>query len=176
MERRDVRGAEPYGSHLKTWLTDLHQMSALVVVRGPPLHEYVDSLPDTVTSLTLFAGQISSQDMETMAARIPNLLHLHIDPWALPASFWGSSTDHIPQLFPQLRSLKIHHRLLPDKDFLSLHRLQKLEHLEILEACARPRLLELTHKLQNLTNDRVQVITSPFRGDPLAFSCPHQIF
>ncbi|KAI3369487.1 hypothetical protein L3Q82_007701 [Scortum barcoo] len=49
--------------HLKTWLTDLSQLSTLVIVKGAPVKEYVMSIPATVTSLTLCVEGITSGDI-----------------------------------------------------------------------------------------------------------------
>lgn len=151
--------------YMKSWLSDLPQLSTLVIVKGPPVKKYVTSIPATVTSLTLCVSALSSEDMAAVAVQVPNLLHLHIDPWP---SHLGALTAQIPQLFPKLKSLKLRHEHVPEKNFLDLHQLQDLEILEILDS--RPRLSELTGKLQALTKYRLQVIISPRQRD--VFSCP----
>uniref|UniRef100_A0A3B4VM46 F-box domain-containing protein n=1 Tax=Seriola dumerili TaxID=41447 RepID=A0A3B4VM46_SERDU len=138
--------------HLKTWLSDLPQLSTLVIVKGPPVKKYVTSIPATVTNLTLCVAGLSSGDMGAVAVQVPNLLHLHIDPWP---SHLGARTAQIPQLFPKLKRLKLRHEHVPEKNFLRLHQLQDLEYLEILDS--RPHLSELTAKLQALTNYRVEL-------------------
>eukprot|EP00064_Thunnus_orientalis_P007180 superscaffoldBa00000782_g7199 len=138
--------------HLKTWLRDLPQLTALVIVKGPPVNKYVSSIPATVTSLTLRVAGISSEEMAAVAARVPNLLHLHVDPWP---SHLGALTAQIPHLFPKLKSLKLRHEHVSEKDFLHLHKLQDLKYLEILDS--RPNLSELIVKLQTLTNYRLQL-------------------
>lgn len=45
--------------HINTWLRDLPQLSTLVIVKGPPVRQYVTSIPATVTSLTLCASGLS---------------------------------------------------------------------------------------------------------------------
>lgn len=157
--------------HLKTWLTDLPQLSTLVIVKGPPVKKYVTSIPATVTSLTLCVAGLSSEDMAAVAVRVPNLLHLHIDPWP---SHLGARTAQIPQLFPKLKSLKLCHEHVPEEDFLRLHQLQDLEYLEILDS--RPHVSELIGQLQALTKYRVQVTTSPRRRDVLSCRCVCQVY
>ncbi|KAK5872818.1 hypothetical protein PBY51_013480 [Eleginops maclovinus] len=158
------------GGHLKTWLRDLSQLSTLVIVKGPPVKNYVTSIPATVTSLTLCIAGLSPQDMEAVSVQVPNLLHLHIDPWP---SHLGAHAAQIPQLFPKLKSLKLRHEHVSEKDFLQLHQLKDLEYLEILDI--RPHLSELTGKLQALTNVRLQVITSPRNIDVLTCPCVCQV-
>lgn len=153
---------------MKTWLSDLPQLSTLVIVMGPPVGRYVTTIP-TVTSLTLCVAGISSQEMAALAVQVPNLQHLHIDPWP---SHLGANTAQIPQLFPKLRSLKLRHEHVPEKDFLLLHQLQDLEYLEILDS--RPHLSELTGKLRALTQNRLHIATSPRRKDVLSCSCIYQ--
>lgn len=151
--------------HLKTWLSDLPQLSTLVVVNGPPVKNYVTSIPATLSSLTLCVAGLSSEEMAAVSAQVPNLLHLHIDPWP---SYLGAHTAQIPQLFPKLQSLKLRHEHVPEKDFLHLHQLQDLQYLEVLDS--RPHLSALTGKLQVLANHRLWVKTSPRQRDML--SCP----
>nr|XP_046240329.1 uncharacterized protein LOC124056684 isoform X1 [Scatophagus argus]XP_046240330.1 uncharacterized protein LOC124056684 isoform X2 [Scatophagus argus] len=157
--------------HLKTWLSDLPQLSTLVIVKGPPVKKYVTSIPATVTSLTLCVAGLSLQDMAAITMQVPNLLHLHIDPWP---SHLGFHAAQIPQLFPKLRSLKLRHEHIPEKDFLALHQLQDLQYLEILDS--RPHLSELTRKLQALTKHRLQVKISPHQRDVLSCCCPYEVY
>uniref|UniRef100_A0A665TAY1 F-box domain-containing protein n=1 Tax=Echeneis naucrates TaxID=173247 RepID=A0A665TAY1_ECHNA len=142
--------------HLKMWLNDLVQLSTLVIVRGPSVEKYVSSIPATVTSLALCMVRLSSGDMAAVAAQVPNLLHLHIDPWP---SHLGACTAQIPILFPKLKCLKLRHEHVPEKDFLQLHQLQQLERMEILDS--RPHLCKIVGKLQALTNYRLEVTTTP---------------
>lgn len=157
--------------HLKTWLCDLPQLTTLVIVKGPSIYKYVSSIPATVTSLTLRVAGISSEEMAAVAAQVPDLLHLHMDPWP---SHLGAVTAQIPHLFPKLKSLKIRHEHVPEKDFLHLHKLQDLKYLEILDS--RPGLCELTRKLQTLTNHRLRVTTFSCHRDILACPCVCQLY
>lgn len=159
------------GCHLETWLSDLPQLSTLVIVKGPPLKKYVTAIPATVTSLTLCVGGLSSEDMAAVVGQVPNLLHLHIDLWP---SHLAARTAQIPQLFPKLKSLKLRHEHVPEEDFLQLHQLQDLEYLEILDN--RPNLSELTGKLRALTQHRLQVTTSPRQRDVLSCPCFYQMY
>lgn len=156
--------------HLKTWLSDLPQLSTLVVVNGPPVKMYVTSIPTTLTSLTLYVAGLSSEDLAAVSVQVPNLLHLHIDPWP---SYLGARTAQIPLLFPKLRSLKLRHEHVPEKDFLSLHQLQDLQYLEVLDS--RPHVSALAGRLQVLTNYRLWVKTSPRQRDVLTCPCVCQV-
>ncbi|KAM7422163.1 hypothetical protein PAMA_010302 [Pampus argenteus] len=157
--------------HLKTWLSDLPQLTTLVIVKGPPVKTIVSSIPATVTNLTLRVAGISSKEMAALAARVPDLLHLHIDPWP---SHLGALTAQIPRLFPKLKSLKLRHEHVPEKDFLHLHKLRDLKHLEILDN--GPHLSDLTGKLRTLTDYRLQVTTLPHYRDILACPCVSQVY
>lgn len=161
----------PDGCHLKTWLSDLPQLSTLVIVKGPPVRKYVASIPATLTSLTLCVAGLSLEDMAAVSVQVPNLLHFHIDPWP---SHLGAHTAQIPHLFPKLKGLKLRHEHVPEKDFLHLHQLQDLECLEILDM--HPQLSELIGKLQSLTQYRFQVTTSPHRRDVLSCPCVCQVY
>lgn len=157
--------------HLRTWLTDLPQLSTLIIVKGAPVKEYVASIPATVTSLTLCVAGITSGDMAAVAARVPDLLHLHIDPWP---THLGVDTAQIPRLFPKLKSLKLRHEHVPEEAFLRLHQLQNLEHLEVLDN--RPRVSELIGQFQALTKYRVHVAAFPHRRDVLSCRCVSQVY
>lgn len=138
-------------------------LSNLVIVNDSPMGLYDTSIPATVTSLTLCIPGLSSEDLAAVAAQVPNLLHLHADPWP---SHLGAHTARIPELFPKLRSLRLRQNHVPEKDFLCLHRLQDLQCLEILDW--GQNLSELTNKFRALTKHRVQVVTSRQRD---AFIC-----
>nr|XP_040060861.1 uncharacterized protein im:7136021 [Gasterosteus aculeatus aculeatus] len=156
---------------LNTWLSDLPQLSTLVIAKGPPVKNYVSSIPATVTNLTLCAVGLSSEDMAAVAVQVPNLLHLHLDPWP---SHLGARTAQIPHLFPKLKSLKLRHEHVPERDFLHLHQLQDLGYLEILDSS--PQLSKLAGKLQALTDYRLQVTTSPRRRDVFSCHCACQVY
>ncbi|KAM8914467.1 uncharacterized protein AB9W97_009750 isoform 1-T3 [Spinachia spinachia] len=163
--RQTTQGSPSPDPHpMNTWLSNLPQLSTLVISKGPPLKKYVTSIPATVTDLTLCAAELSLEDMAAVAVQVPNLLHLHIDPWPLHR---GAHTAQIPHLFPKLQSLKLRHEHVPEKDFLRLHRLQDLGYLEILDN--GPQLSKLAGKLHALAENRLHVTTSPRRRD--AFSC-----
>lgn len=153
------------GSCMKAWLGDFRQLSTLIIVKGPNVKTYVSSIPATVTSLTLCVAGLSSEDLAAVALQVPNLLHLHIDPWP---SHLGAHTSQIPRLFPKLRTLKLRHEHVPEKNFLALHRLQDLETLEVLDS--HLHLSELTEKLRALTGYRLQVRSSPRQREVM--SCP----
>lgn len=155
----------PLDSCMARWLRDLHHLTTLTIVKGPQVKTYASFIPPTVTSLTLCVRDLSPEDMEAIAMQVPNLQHLHIDPWP---SFLGTHTAKIPKLFPKLRTLKLCHEHVPEKYFLQLHRLQDLETLEVLDS--RPQFSELAEKLRALTNYRLRVIIS--RPDRGVMSCP----
>lgn len=156
---------------LKTWLHDLPQLSTLIIVKGPPVNSYITSIPATVTSLTLCVAGLTSEDMAALAVQVPNLLHLHVDPWP---SHLGAHTADIPQLFPKLKSLKVRHERVPERDFLQLRHLQDLKYLEILDST--PQLPALTGKLQALTGYRLAIRTFPYQRDVLSCPCVYQVY
>lgn len=168
---RNVSDGQLPVCRMKIWLSDLPQLSTLVIVYGPPVQEYVTSIPATVTSLTMCVPGLSPEDMAAVAVQVPNLLHLHIDPWP---SHLGAHTAQIPQLFPKLKSLKLRHEHVPEKHFLDLLQLQDLETLEILDS--RPHLSELAGKLQALTKRRLRVIISPSQSNVLSCPCVTQVY
>lgn len=155
--------------HLSTWLRDLPQLSTLIVVKGPAVSEYVLSIPSSVTSLTLCVAHLYPKEMVALAAQVPNLLHLHIDTWK---SYLGQGTAQIPHLFPKLRTLKVRHEHVPEKDFLSLQQLQDLEYLEMLDNL--PQTSELTGKFRALSNNRIK--TSRRQRDSLSCPCVSQVY
>lgn len=165
------QGRSLHVPHLKTWLRELPQLSTLVVVKGPPVSTYVSSIPATVTSLTLCVAGLSSEDMAAIAVQVPNLLHLHIDAWP---SHLGAGVAQMPQLFPKLRSLKLRHEHVPEKDFLCLHKLQDLEYLEVLDN-QQPG-PDLAVKLRVLAKHRLHVATSPRQRDVLFCPCVSQVY
>ncbi|RVE55558.1 hypothetical protein OJAV_G00235050 [Oryzias javanicus] len=156
--------------HLQTWLTSLPELSSLSVHGGHPLAAYAAVLPPSLLSLTL-SVDLQPEDLQVVSARAPGLEHLHLEPW-------GSSSSLIkllPHLFPHLRRLAIRHHGVSGEDFLLLQELKHLHTVEILDAYHRPNpeepswvlyepsphLLQLTCKLQELTNHRVQTSRSP---------------
>lgn len=165
--------------HLTTWLTALTQLHSLSVHGGHPLAAYADFLPSSLLSLTLCVD-LQPEDLQVVSQRAPHLEHLHLEPWSSSSSL----VRLLPQLFPHLRTLRIRHHHLSDEDFLCLQQLQRLDTLEVLDSFYRPdptdptrvvnrpspRLLQLISDLQNLTNHRVQVLTSSHR-DPLSCHC-----
>lgn len=150
---------------ISKWLSDLRGLSTLVMVKGPPVRTYVSSIPVTLTDLTLHDSHFSPEDMAAIAARIPHLQRLHLDTWP---SHLGANVSQIPKLFPYLKSLKIRHEHVPEKNFLDLHQLQDLEILEI--ADSHPDLPALARRLRILTKYRLGVLTPPCQREVL--SCP----
>ncbi|KAF7644771.1 hypothetical protein LDENG_00216240 [Lucifuga dentata] len=166
--------------HLQTWLMALPQLSSLRVHGGHPLGVYADFLPASLSSLTLNVD-LQVEHLQAVARRLPHLQHLHLEPWSSSSSLIGL----LPQLFPQLRTLRIRHHHVSDFDFLRLQQLQYLHTLEILDSYYRPNpadlsrivsgpspnLLQLISELRRLTNHRVQVITAATNKDPLSCNC-----
>ncbi|XP_047467103.1 uncharacterized protein LOC125023696 isoform X2 [Mugil cephalus] len=165
--------------HLQTWLSSLPELQSLSVHGGHPLAAYASFLPPSLLSLTL-SVDLKPEDLELVSARAPHLEHLHLEPWSSSSGL----IKLLPLLFPHLRTLSIRHQHVPDEDFLSLQRLQRLHTVEVLDSYYRPnpaepgwgasqpspRLLQLTSDLQKLTNHRVRVLTSSHR-DPLSCDC-----
>ncbi|XP_034419119.1 uncharacterized protein LOC117751391 isoform X2 [Cyclopterus lumpus] len=165
--------------HLQTWLTSLPQLLSLSVHGGHPLAVYADFLPSSLLSLTLCVD-LQPEDLQVVSRRAPHLEHLHLEPWSSSTSL----VRLLPQLFPHLRTLRIRHHHLSDNDFLHLQQLQHLVTLEVLDSFYKPdptdpswvihqpspRLRQLISDLQELTNHRVQVITSSHR-EPLSCHC-----
>lgn len=152
-------------SAMRNWLSDLRDLSTLVIVKGPPVKNYVSSIPATLTDLTLHDSNFSLEDMAAVAAQVPRLQHLHLDTWP---SHLGANVSQIPKLFPNLKSLKIRHEHIPEKNFLDLHQLQDLELLEIVDS--HPDLPALARRLRILTKYRLRVLIPPYQRDVL--SCP----
>lgn len=161
---RERLGSKPL-SAMSHWLSDLRDLSTLVIVKGPPVKTYVSSIPASLTDLTLHDSNFSLQDMAAVAAQVPHLQHLHLDTWP---SHLGANASQIPKLFPNLKSLKIRHEHIPEKNFLDLHQLQDLELLEIVDS--HPDLPALVRRLRILTKYRLRVLIPPYRRDVL--SCP----
>ncbi|XP_030299457.1 uncharacterized protein LOC115597565 isoform X2 [Sparus aurata] len=165
--------------HLQTWLMALPQLCSLSVHGGHPLAMYADFLPSSLLSLTLCVD-LQPEDLQVVSQRAPHLQHLHLEPWSSSSNL----VRLLPQLFPNLRTLRIRHHHVSDGDFLRLQQLQRLDTLEVLDSYYRPnsadpswvvnepspRLLQLISDLQELTNHRVRVITSSHR-DPLTCHC-----
>ncbi|CAL8283357.1 unnamed protein product [Lota lota] len=162
--------------HLRTWLLALPTLTHLSVHGGHRLGAYADCLPPSLVGLTLCVD-LTLEDLVVLGGRLPQLQHLHLEPWG--------ATGHValvPQLFPQLRTLKIRHLNVPDTDFLGLALLDKLHHLEVLDwycshrrpaeahAPTSPRLSNLIGQLRHVTNNRVH-ITPKRQQDPLLCQC-----
>lgn len=165
--------------HLQTWLTSLPRLCSLSVHGGHPLSAYANFLPASLHSLSLCVD-LEPEDLYVVSTRAPRLQHLHLEPW-------GSASNLVrllPQLFPQLLTLRIRHRHVSDEDFLHLRQLHCLHTLEILDSYYKPNpkdptwtvyepsphLVRLISDLQRQTNHRVQVITSSARN-PIACHC-----
>ncbi|XP_041668580.1 uncharacterized protein LOC121526200 isoform X2 [Cheilinus undulatus] len=165
--------------HLQTWLRSLTQLHSLSVHGGHPLAAYADLLPSSLVSLKLCVD-LQPDDLHVISARAPRLEHLYLEPWNSSSNL----VRLIPQLFPNLRTLRINHLHISDEDFLSLQQLQRLNTLEILDLFHRPdprdpswvvygpspRLQRLTSDLQQQTDHRVRVVTS-VRRDRLTCEC-----
>ncbi|KAL0969624.1 hypothetical protein UPYG_G00229990 [Umbra pygmaea] len=164
------RDVQPTKCHLKTWLKGLPQLAVFNIANGHPISSYADSIPANVTSLTLRHVTMERKDLATVGKQIPGLLHLHYD----PRSRNGSSIGEISRHFPQLRTLRIRHYNVPEREFSSLQHLKCLDRLEILDACVpTAHLMELTNKLQVLTRYRTQIVHSQNPREPTACYCTH---
>ncbi|XP_056445975.1 uncharacterized protein im:7136021 isoform X1 [Gadus chalcogrammus] len=171
--------------HLCTWLLALPRLTHLSVHGGHRLGAWADCLPQSVVGLTLCVD-LTLDDLVVLGARLPQLQHLHLEPWGATGY-----VALVPELFPQLRTLKIRHHNVPESDFLGLALLDKLHHLEVLDwycghrrpaeghthirqagghASTSPRLSNLIAQLRHLTNNRVH-ITPKRQQDPLLCQC-----
>uniref|UniRef100_A0A3Q2NUH5 F-box domain-containing protein n=1 Tax=Fundulus heteroclitus TaxID=8078 RepID=A0A3Q2NUH5_FUNHE len=164
--QRTPSGSSHLAFLLNTWLLDLPGLSALAVTRGPPVGAYVASIPATVRSLTLRGSSLSPDDASAVSAQLPDLLHLHLDPWP---SRLEADVARLPELFPKLRSLKLRRQSAAERDFLQLQRLQDLERLEILDGAQHPS--RLAAQLQALTKNRLRVSASARPSDPMLCPC-----
>ncbi|KAM9708576.1 uncharacterized protein ACNS7B_000832 isoform 3-T3 [Menidia menidia] len=165
--------------HLQTWLSSLPQLRSLSVHGGHPLAAYADFLPSSLLSLTLCVD-LQPDDLRVVSLRAPHLQYLHLEPWSSSSNL----IRLLPQLFPNLQTLRIRHQRVSDEDFLCLQQLQHLKSLEVLDAFhwpdpndqslvvyePSPRLLRLISDLEKLSNHRIQVI-SKSRRDYLTCSC-----
>lgn len=165
--------------HLQTWLTSLPRLCSLSVHGGHPLSAYANFLPASLHSLSLCVD-LEPEDLYVVSTRVPHLQHLHLEPWSSASNL----VRLLPQLFPQLLTLRIRHRHVSDQDFLHLQQLHCLHTLEILDSYYKPNpkdptwtiyqpsphLVQLISDLQRQTNHRVQVITSSVRN-PIACHC-----
>lgn len=152
---------------LKEWLSNLHQLLDLRITNGFPLAAYADSIPATVTHLTLRVP-MQPEDIVTVGVRVPSIHYLHFNPRG-----YSCGIGQIPHLFPNLRILKIRRQNVTKRDFMNLHQLQHLKSLEILDASTEttPSLLDQICQLHSLTNHKVNVITSVCKTDPLVCNC-----
>ncbi|XP_029899969.1 uncharacterized protein LOC115353966 [Myripristis murdjan] len=161
---------------LKSWLSPLTQLTSLTIIGGNSLGAYTTTIPSSVTRLTLRVA-ITLKDMDSIAPKVPGLLHLDIE----QNRSSGSLCRRIPMLFPQLRTLRIRFfRREPEKDLLSLHRLRHLVQLELLversyilrdylngHPWPSPGVQELISQLRALSDNRISVITTMRQRNPL---------
>ncbi|XP_071777860.1 uncharacterized protein LOC139929019 [Centroberyx gerrardi] len=161
---------------LKSWLSPLSQLATLTIIGGNSLGAYTTTIPSSVTRLTLRVA-ITLKDMDSIAPKVPGLLHLDIE----QNRSSGSLCRRIPMLFPQLRTLRIRFfRREPEKDLLSLHRLRHLVQLELLversyilrdylngHPWPSPGVQDLISQLRALSDNRISVITTMRQRNPL---------
>lgn len=140
---------------VRVWLKDLPALSSLMVVGGPAVKDFVNSVPSSVSDLTLRPTHINSAEMKAVSERLLLLRHLHLE----PSSFLGSDTALVPKFFPKLHSLRVRHERVPEQMFLSLAQLTELKLLETPDPTAPPE--ELLSKLRHLTKNRVQICQRP---------------
>ncbi|XP_046903383.1 uncharacterized protein im:7136021 isoform X1 [Hypomesus transpacificus] len=154
-----------------TWLTSLPGLTSLSIIDGPDVQKYGDSVPGSLTSLTLRV-KVETVDLQTLATRVPDLTYLHLEPRGYSNSY-GNIIRTIPKLFPKLRTLKIRHQWVPESDLVSLQQLQHLERLEILDSPSQPSplLLDVIQRLQTMTCHRIQVVHSPPTPNVLTCDC-----
>lgn len=63
---------------------------------------YADFLPSSLLSLTLCVD-LQPEDLQVVSQRAPHLQHLHLEPWSSSSNL----VRLLPQLFPNLRTLRI---------------------------------------------------------------------
>ena len=80
-------------------------LSGCCLADGPDVQKYCNSVPGSLTSLTLRV-KVETADLQTLATRVPDLTYLHLEPRGYSNSY-GSIIRTIPKLFPKLRTLKI---------------------------------------------------------------------
>uniref|UniRef100_A0AAX7SGC5 F-box domain-containing protein n=1 Tax=Astatotilapia calliptera TaxID=8154 RepID=A0AAX7SGC5_ASTCA len=143
---------------------------------GNSLTTYTTTIPPSVTRLTLRVA-ITLKDMDSIAPKVPGLEHLDIE----QNRSSGSLCRRIPMLFPQLKTLRIRFfRREPEKDLLSLHKLRHLVRLELIversfilrdylngHPWPSPSVQELISELQELSENRITVITTMRQRNPL---------
>lgn len=71
-------------------------------IGGHPLAMYADFLPSSLLSLTLCVD-LQPEDLQVVSQRAPHLQHLHLEPWSSSSNL----VRLLPQLFPNLRTLRI---------------------------------------------------------------------
>ncbi|KAM9788034.1 uncharacterized protein im:7136021 [Syngnathus typhle] len=161
---------------LASWLAPLKHLETLSIVGGNSLSLYTNTIPASVTRLTLRVA-ITLKDLDSIAPKVLALEHLDIE----QNRSSGSLCRRIPMLFPQLRTLRIRFfRREPEKDLLSLQRLRHLERLELLversfilrdylngHPWPSPCVQELIDQLVQLSANRITVVTAMRRRNPL---------
>ncbi|XP_055028538.2 uncharacterized protein [Misgurnus anguillicaudatus] len=157
-------------NNLANWLQGLPLLSELVISLGYPLSVYAKSIPRTVTSLSLIGVRAELESVRIMGEQVPNLLHLHLD---LCCHDSCDIIKEMPQIFPNLQTLKVRHHDVPVSVFLGLQDLPRLEQLVILDApqSPSPTVLDLTQKLHVQTNNRIRVLHSVGPKDQTSCSC-----
>lgn len=161
---------------LKSWLNPLQQLETLSIIGNNSLATYTTYIPPSVTRLTLRVA-ITLKDMDMIAPAVPGLEHLDIE----QNRSTGSLCRRIPMLFPQLKTLRIRFvRKEPEKDLLCLYKLRNLVWLELLVDASfifreslkgpswpSPSLQELIDQLQQLSSNRIYVVTKMRERDIL---------
>ncbi|KAM8834089.1 uncharacterized protein ACB058_017789 [Synchiropus picturatus] len=159
--------------HLQTWLSALAQLRSLHVAGGHALAVYADFLPPSLLSLSLEVD-MQPEDLKLVSQRVPQLKHLHLEPWGSPGLL-----GLIPQLFPNLTTLRIRQRDASDDDILRLQDLQHLQTLELIESFCSPggkstvssqRAAQTVARLQQLVHHKFRVVTGP-QSDLLTCNC-----
>lgn len=161
----------PSDSCMALWLRDLHHLTTLTIVNGPKVKLYASFIPATVTRLTLCVPGLSIADLVAVARQVPNMQHLHINPWPF---FLGADTAKIPKLFPELKTLKLCQEHVLEEHFLQLHSLQHLETLEVLDS--RPQFSEIAEKLRALTQYRLRVVLSRPKRAVMSCNCVSRVY
>lgn len=71
---------------------------------GHPFGGFANFLPETLRTLSLTGMSVSQEALTMASKRVPDLQHLHYDPFELDGD---KTVAEIPRLFPLLQTLKV---------------------------------------------------------------------
>ncbi|XP_062379656.1 uncharacterized protein im:7136021 [Sardina pilchardus] len=155
--------------HLRSWLKSLTHLTELTVKKGHPFRGYARSLPGTLRSLSLTGMVVTPGALPLAAKKVPDLQHLHYDPFDVK----GDIIAEIPRLFPQLQTLKIRSNGMSERDLFRLGEMRQMKRLVFLDGRSNrsPISSDLLRRFQVLTDYRVHVVLSGEATDQAACLC-----